>query len=147
MNESENIPTSPPGFKGSDYLADIIKSISAGNIDTSPTLDSQRPPLPQNDLFSSLLSSPELIAKLPSIISTVKPIIEMLGKSASMSGAAAASEPQKSIPAAIASQKTHANDSRTALLCALKPYLGAERQNAIDYVVKLGRLSEVLKTL
>ena len=131
-----------------EILSDILKKFTLSG---SPISASSSPSDPHQsgtgDILSAFLSNPELIAKLPSIIATVKPIIEMLGKSASMSGAAAASEPQKSIPAAIASQKTHANDSRTALLCALKPYLGRERQNAIDYVIKLGRLSEVLKTL
>ena len=156
MNESENIPTSPPGFKGSDYLADIIKSISAGNIDTSPTLDSQRPPLPQNDLFSSLLSSPELIAKLPTIISTVKPLMEMLSASSKQDASVMQAIPTIAKPddlPAVAKSNTHGGNShggnahRSALLCALKPYLSSDRRRAIDYIIKLDRLGDVLKTL
>ena len=38
-------------------------------------------------------------------------------------------------------------DRRTCLLVALKPYLCRERCEAIDYMIKLGRLSEIFRTL
>ena len=151
MNESENIPTSPPIFKGSDYLADVIKSIGAGSSDPSPSLDGARASVPQNDLFSSLLSSPELISKLPTIISTVKPLLEMLSASSGQGHLG-----NQSVPTAARSGETSAaargndrggNAHRTALLCALKPYLSADRRQAIDYIIKLDRLGDVLKTL
>ena len=59
--------------------------------------------------------------------------------SAASSGAAAS---VKDIP--VSSKGT---DSRTALLCAMKPYLSEDRRNAVDYIVKLSRLGEILKTL
>ena len=40
-----------------------------------------------------------------------------------------------------------ASDPRSALLCALKPYLCASRCEAIDYMLRLGQLSSVLKHL
>ena len=156
MNESENIPVSPPQFKGSDYLADIIKSISTGNIDPSPVLDSPKPALPQNDLFSSLLSSPELLSKLPTIISTIKPLLEMLGSSSTQGAQSQQAIPTMAIPNNTAehipasSQKSverGGNAHRSALLCALKPYLSSDRRQAIDYIIKLDRLGDVLKTL
>ena len=155
MNESENIPTTPPQFNGSDYLADVIKSISAGALDSSPVLDNPRPTLPKNDLFSSLLSSPELLSKLPTIISTVKPLLEMLSASSGQSASPpqaipTAAKPDTSAERLALAAKNHdhgGNAHRSALLCALKPYLSSDRRQAIDYIIKLDRLGDVLKTL
>ena len=153
MNESENIPVSPPQIKGSDYLADIIKGIGAGASETSPSLDGARP-TPPSDLFSSLLSSPELLAKLPSIISTVKPLMEMLGASSNQGPSAPQAIQATAKPGGADSlgQGTKGGDrggnaQRSALLCALKPYLSSDRRRAIDYIIKLDRLGDVLKTL
>jgi hypothetical protein len=150
MNESENTSTSPPRSTGSDYLSDIIKSIGTGNIDPS-TPDSTRPSTPQNDLFSSLLSSPELLAKLPTIISTVKPLLEMLSSSSTQSASAHPAAPkvaQSGESTLAARDMNHGgNAHRSALLCALKPYLSSDRRQAIDYILKLDRLGDVLKTL
>lgn len=104
------------------------------------------------DILSSLLSNPELIAKLPTIISSIKPIIEMFGKSSSPTvndTASVAALPQKaeSVAASVTKADRGGSDSRTALLCAMKPYLSADRRDAIDYIVKLGRLGDILKTL
>jgi len=106
------------------------------------------------DILSSLLSNPELISKLPAILSGVKPILELFGTtgtvSAPVSSAPAepvsAITPQKDTAAAFVKQSSRA-DSRTALLCAMKPYLSRDRQNAIDYIVKIGKLGDILKTL
>ena len=107
------------------------------------------------DILSSLLSNPELIAKLPTILSSIKPIIDMLGLVGGASSSPPASVPvpvsakpdsSESAPAALVKHGGK-SDSRTALLCAMKPYLGRDRQNAIDYIVKLGRLGDILKTL
>ena len=135
---------------GGDYLMEIIKSVSA----EQPKQSEEIPPTatasaPTADLITSLLSNPDLISKLPTIISTVKPILEMLG------GAGRPSE-QSSTPAAAIttgkapqSEKAHpkSNDRRADLLCALKPYLSRDRCEAIDYIVKLSRLGDILKTL
>ena len=154
MNESENMQ-STPSFMGSDYLAGVIKSISAGNTDPSPAFDDPRPTAPPSDLLSSLLSSPELISKLPTIISTVKPLLEMLGTSARQSASApqaapVAATPEKGggqLPVAARGGERGGNAHRSALLCALKPYLSSDRRQAIDYIIKLDRLGDVLKTL
>lgn len=155
MNESDNIPTSPPGFNGSDYLADIIKSISTGNFESASAPENPRPSLPQNDLFSSLLSSPELLSKLPTIISTVKPLLEMLSVSSGQGASGHQSIPTAAkpdtlaehLPVAAKSKDHGGNAHRSALLCALKPYLSSDRRQAIDYIIKLDRLGDVLKTL
>jgi hypothetical protein len=38
------------------------------------------------------------------------------------------------------------DDDRTRLLCALKPYVNPHRREAIDTMVQLARISEVIKT-
>ncbi len=131
---------------GTDYLSELIKSVMASTESISETekksvteKEKSHSP-PPSDLISSLLGNPELIAKLPAILSTVKPIIEMLGKSSGAAPASEASPPTEKKPS------TH-DDRRAALLCAMKPYLSHDRQMAIDYIIKLSRLGDILKTL
>ena len=38
-------------------------------------------------------------------------------------------------------------DPRAALLCALKPYLSMGRQEAIDYMIRISQISDLLKHL
>ncbi len=168
-NENNIAKRSPP--TGSDYLAEIIKSISAQPIANTPKQedtpkDTAAPASATPDILSSLLSNPELLSKLPTIISTVKPIMEMLSSSAAGGGAASApSSAPSSVPTfspspssspsdgndAVAASASHphrrGDDRRAALLCALKPYLSSDRRQAIDYIIKLDRLGDVLKTL
>ena len=109
---------------------------------------------PVGDIFSSLLSNPEMLAKLPSIISAAKPIIDMFSqsqKSVSSStsdsvatGALISGSDNKSAPTRTLGREA---ECRNALLCAMKPYLSSDRQNTIDYIVKLSRLGDILKTL
>ena len=39
------------------------------------------------------------------------------------------------------------NDDRTCLLRALKPYLSAGRSEAVEYIIKISRLTDILKNL
>lgn len=100
------------------------------------------------DIFSSLLSNPELLSKLPQLISVIGPLMSSFSQNQG--------QPQESSlpahkttesPPAISGKPRFSSDSRAALLCAMKPYLCHDRQNAIDYIIKLSRLGEILKTL
>ena len=106
------------------------------------------------DLLSSLLSNPELIAKIPTIISSVKPLLDMLGSQMGQSSppptvqAASVKLPEAASASASVPTIARGKDSdRAALLCAMKPYLSRDRQNAIDHIIKLSRLGDVLKSL
>jgi hypothetical protein len=142
---------------GSDYLANLIKSLGdtpAPELQNTVSPSSANSPSPPTDLFSSLLSNPELLAKLPTIIATVKPLLETLGASNLSSVATAAQTSAfstseiKSDPHSLPSKIPFKHDSRhAALLCALKPYLSEDRCRSIDYMIKLDRLGDVLKTL
>lgn len=121
--------------------------------DSSPQSASTAPSV---DILSSLLSNPELIAKLPSIISGIKPIIDMLGRSGLSGNIAkpaseAADKGEDTVAASAVSSAAKTShkytDSRSALLCAMKPYLSSDRQVAIDYIIKLAHLGDILKTL
>ena len=162
MNDPDN--TNVQKSEGTGYLADIIKSVMA-NTDPSGNTASNQPeksaasaPQPMPDILSSLLSNPELLSKLPKLISTAKPIIDVLG-GLSKADSSALAIPESSNAPAVAASKSLSNpnseqepsraphDRRTALLCAMKPYLSHDRQQAIDYIIKLGRLGDILKTL
>ena len=128
----------------------------------SKLLDSKQPqnPNPQSisentgtssgasDIFSALLSNPELLSKLPQILSVVKPLLE---SSQIFTQAPQSQKEIESAPASLISVKPQQHqkqtDNRSALLYAMKPYLGHDRQQAIDYIVKLGKLGEILKSL
>lgn len=85
------------------------------------------------DMISSVLSNPEMMAKLPSIMASLGP---MLGKSN-----------EKSAAPASKSMSKHAPDKRIALLAALKPYMNPKRCEAIDYIIKLDKIGDLLRSL
>lgn len=104
------------------------------------------------NILSSLLSNPELLSKLPELISVISPLMSSI---TSQNNSILPTAPSK--PSVIASDSASASVSahapnrelqnRSALLCALKPYLKKDRQEAIDYMIKLSRLGDILKTL
>lgn len=77
---------------------------------------------------ASILSDPDVMAKLPEVISVLRPMMNGNQK-----------EEKK--------EHARANDRRTALLCALKPYLSPKRCEAIDYITKISKLGDVMKNL
>lgn len=148
MPENENT-----GQRSSDYLSEIIKAISSASPPRESAQSSASAEKSEaqssnvgGDMLTSLLSNPELMSKLPTIIAAVKPFMEMIS---------AQNQVQSGSAPTFAAQQSHLpspahkgdGDSRTALLCAMKPYLGEDRRQAIDYIVKLGRLGDILKTL
>jgi hypothetical protein len=89
------------------------------------------------------MANPQLLARLPSIIAAVKPMLDAFG---TQSHQAQTTDTAKLSGHSEHSKKNDA-DCRSALLCAMKPYLSRDRQNAIDYIIKLSRLGDILKTL
>ncbi len=103
------------------------------------------------DILSSLLANPEIISKLPQVLSMLKPLME-----GGTTVTASASPPEPSVISSPSGNATQAGlfrphgkecDNRATLLYALKPYLKRERQEAIDYMVKLSKLGDILKSL
>ncbi len=75
--------------------------------------------------LDGLLSNPDLLSKLPEIMSVLKPMVSQSDGKKSSGG----------------------YDKRIALLTALKPYLSPERCDAVDYIAKMSKLSDLLKNL
>ncbi len=148
MAQNENMQTEMQEMAQDDMLSSILQKLS-NPAPSQPKAQGSSASNPMGDIISSLLSNPEMLAKLPTLLSSVKPMIDMLGgmgASTAPTSGANASEAQ-SVPTSLSAKQNTNADSRTALLCAMKPYLSQERQNAIDYIVKLSRLGDILKTL
>lgn len=107
-------------------LMEKISSIVGTPNEESGTGDSPKAPA---DL-GAMLSDPNIMAKLPEVISVLRP---MLGDTAKKEG------PK--------SNSAHASDRRMALLCALKPYLSPRRCEAIDYITRISKLGDMMKNL
>ncbi|MBR4032173.1 MAG: hypothetical protein IKJ07_05500 [Clostridia bacterium] len=163
MNDQENLATERGSPSGNDYLSGILKGIMSTPTDSDPsdrdfsTTAATTPSAPQTnpsaDIFSALLSNPELLSKLPALISSIKPMLDMLGMGAGSAPTSATVSTNtthgdnNSIEAGAQIKKHSADDRRAALLCAMKPYLSRDRQQAVDYILKLSRLGDVLKSL
>ncbi len=117
--------------------------------------------------IASLLQNPEIAAKLPRIMEALAPVMaEMKAEKAgggasgtpsadaaasgstdttggsSVSAASAAETLQAALPAL--SKTPPSSSSRMALLRALSPYLSADRQSALDTVIKVSTLIDLL---
>lgn len=155
------------GSSQSSVLGDILEMLSAEQKGEDKKTDNsigekvgeelKASTASQSDIFSTILSNPALLSKLPSIIAAAKPIIEAFGKQSSPAvkpeygseekSASAGSEKQSEGSVQISASGKQALDRRAALLCAMKPYLCRERQDAIDYIIKLSRLGDILRSL
>lgn len=105
--------------------------------------------VPSNDLFSSLLQNPEIVSKIPQLISAIGPMLSGTTAQDKQSSEQTV-DTSAQISTSEIKEKRFADDrsnSRAALLCAMKPYLSRDRRDAIDYIIKLSRLGEILKTL
>ena len=151
------------GAQSPGLLGNIIEEIMRQDVDKKDTISVPSAPSDSvsasatPDLLSALLSNPELITKLPAILSAIKPIMEAIGKqSAQLTKGGSNSEQPVSLfeknsksfgNDAPASAHKQESDRRAALLCAIKPYLCRDRQNAIDYIIKLSHLGDILRSL
>ena len=144
MNES---PSPPSGEALQSLLShpDLIQRVR--EILSSPSdppmaeapIEKNAPPEPSSpspppiDGLSRLLSDPTLLEKLPGILTTVKPLLSALP---AMAAPPASGEEPKSLPAC-----------RDHLLLSLKPFLSPARRDAVDTILRIARLGEVLGQL
>lgn len=113
--------------------------------------------------FSSLLQNPDIAAKLPRIMEALKPVMEEMraeqgGASPSAETAAnGGTENTEAAPAsAIANlsaalpvgggggKQRSSSARRCALLKALEPYLSDNRREAMEYIIKVSSLIDIL---
>ncbi len=105
-------------------LAPVLETLKASGI-TAPSTNHEEPPDPPAvEASAQPALPPELMAKLPELVSTLAPVLH------------GGQSPKK---------PTH--DKRTALLLALRPYLSENRCEAIDYITRIGKLGDVIKNL
>lgn len=116
-----------------------------------------------SEMIDKLLAKPELINMVASAIGrTPTEKGEENDKERSDNAAASAKAPSSEALAGLASslapalaalgkpasrESTKKSDRRDCLLVALKPYLCRERCEAIDYMIKLGRISELMRNI
>ncbi len=122
------------------------------NPNVAPQETGQSPPNVADGL-GAVLSNPELMAKLPQIMAMLRPMMEQQTAAPppqSDNGGAAATgatgEAATMSASPIAPQKK-ATDNRSALLLALKPFLSEDRRNAVDAMLRLSTLGDVLRRL
>lgn len=92
---------------------------------TQPQTSTESDTAPAQSI-DSLLSNPDMMSKLPEVISVIKPLMSG-GKSEE--------------------NKSPSFDKRMGLLMAMKPYLSPKRCEAIDYIARMSKLSEAVKGL
>lgn len=114
------------------------------NPNVAPQETGQSPPNVADGL-GAVLSNPELMAKLPQIMAMLRPMMEQqTAAPPPQSGNEGAETPATAPPIAPLKKAT---DNRSALLLALKPFLSEDRRNAVDAMLRLSTLGDVLRRL
>ena len=136
--DDKDLSSFPEGL--SDTLASVLGnpqimekiSVILGSPKEDASTSQDAPTSTATDIgIGDALSNPELLAKLPEVISVLRP---MIGGNEKKEGS-----PKKESPSA--------DDKRLALLCALKPYLSPGRCEAIDYFARISKLSHMIKNI
>ena len=114
------------------------------NPNVAPQETGQSPPNVADGL-GAVLSNPELMAKLPQIMAMLRLMMEQqTAAPPPQSGNEGAETPATASPIAPLKKTT---DNRSALLLALKPFLSEDRRNAVDAMLRLSTLGDVLRRL
>lgn len=114
------------------------------NPNVAPQETGQSPPNVADGL-GAVLSNPELMAKLPQIMAMLRPMMEQqTAAPPPQPGNEGAETPASASPIAPLKKTT---DNRSALLLALKPFLSEDRRNAVDAMLRLSTLGDVLRRL
>ena len=92
-----------------------------------------------SNLLSSLLSNPEMMAKLPDVMKMLAPMVQQTDEL--QRGA----HPSVAMPTHGVGQDKRG--CRNDLLIALKPFLSPERCRAIDMLLGLSRLGDALQKM
>ena len=151
--EAQGTPHSPPldpsllsgalgALLSNPTLTERIRQIvSASASQTEPAPQEPSPPPAEvpvsatatGDGLSGILADPALLEKLPGIIATLKPL---LGSPGGASGEPHKGKEPDSVPVC-----------RDNLLLALRPFLSPERRQAVDSILRISKLGEILGRL
>lgn len=138
-------------LSNSDLIRNISSILGTGGTGAAaePTSPSPSPsatsPVNENavaDGISRVLANPEMMAKLPQVMSMLAPMMQQ-----------AKPMQEVSVPASAPAISSHGGkeydrrNCRNDLLLALKPFLSPERCRAIDMLLGLSRLGDVLQKM
>ncbi len=121
-------PPSPPHAEGGDRTHD--EAIAAAGDGGVPLTGGT----PLGALLGGLAGNPALLSAIPALMENLGPL---LGGGGGKSGGGGKGGGGKSIAPSL--------DRHTALLCAVKPYLGGERQEAAEKIIRLCRAWDALQ--
>ena len=119
-------------------LPDVLSSLMANeelmsqiskivNEDAAPNRETEQDKEKPTDAPFAL--NPQTLEKLPEVVAAIRPFLTE------------ENQPRKKPTGG------GATDHRTALLCALKPYLSPRRREAIDYITRISKLGELMKQM
>lgn len=91
-------------------------------------------------LLGNLLANPALLTALPTLVENLSPLLGSFQRSAASGGSSVGGVAGGGAPKG----KPYPTDRHTALLCAIKPYLGSQRQEAAETVIRLCRVWDAL---
>lgn len=115
--------------------ASASASAESDTVDTEGAQTASAVPSMASDGLSRVLSDPDLLKKLPQMMETLRPMLQEAGVS---------------VPASAVGH-THGHspsrNCRDDLLLALKPFLSPHRAEAVDMIIRLSRLGNVLGAL
>ncbi len=144
---AENATPPPLG----DVLERLMDEAEQGRTDAADVPVKILPPdvpasgAPSGGILGGLLSNPALLSALPQLVSG----LGTLSKGSASADAQSNGDTEKETASAASVSKAPAvfshPDRHTALLCALKPYLGTERQQAAEYLISLCRVWNTLQ--
>ena len=122
----------------SSRLDALIDQVTAESpVDDVPPVTASAPSSPDlSGLLGGLVSNPSMLSKLPELMSTLGPLLGSLGGGL----------PSKGIGGVPSRSGLHL-DRHTALLCAVKPYLCARRQQMADHLIGLCKMGDVLQKM
>ena len=103
----------------------------------APSQKTASPAPPPADGLMTLLADPAFAERLPQIIAMLKPLLAATPTSA-------APQSEAGIPTSIAHSHTSERDN---LLLSLKPFLSGERRDAIDSILRISKLGEVIRQI
>lgn len=106
---------------------------------TSPSPPPSENPQAMADGISRVLSNPEMMAKLPDVMKMLAPMMQSTQSSQDTAA------PASVTPSHGGGKDRHS--CRNDLLLALKPFLSPERCRAIDMLLGLSRLGDVLQKM
>ena len=100
---------------------DEVNSLLDELLASPPPTEEARNTSTEASPLGSIAANPELLSKLPELISLIGPLL----------GAPA--------------KRSSETDKKLALLCALKPYLSPKRCETVDYITKISKLGDTIK--